>query len=139
MLGNLFLYAANRATQGAGGNIARHAAWGGFAVFMLLTGTIFSLLVAFWLLQEQVGAPSAGVIIAGGCFVVGLICLAVPQLLDRLEARNKPKTADALAAGAATVQEGMTEAVDYFGSLKVVSSAFLLGFNAARQLKHRPA
>jgi hypothetical protein len=139
MLGNLFLYAANRATQGVGGNIARHASWGGFAIFMLLTGTIFSLMVAFWLLEGRFGAPSAGVIIAAGCFVVGLICLSVPHLLDVLEARNKPKPADALTSGVATVQEGMTEAVDYFGSLQVVSSAFLLGFNAARQLKHRPA
>jgi len=139
MLGKLFLYAANRATQGAGGSIARQAAWGGFAIFLLLTGTIFSLLVAFWLLEIRFGAPSAAAIIAGSCFALGLICLSVLHFFDGLEAKAEPKPVDALTQGAATVQEGMTEAVDYFGSLQVVSSAFLLGFNAARQLKHRPA
>jgi len=139
MLGKLLLFAANRATQGAGGNIARHASWIGFAIFMMLTGTIFGLMVAFWLLEDQFGSPSAGVIIAGGCIVVGLVCLSVPHLADIWEARNKPKPDVAAPSGVETVQEGMTEAVDYFGSLQVVTSAFLLGFNAARQLKHRPA
>jgi len=139
MLGKLFLFAANRATQGAGGTIARHASWIGFAIFMMLTGTIVGLMVAFWLLEAQLGAPSAGVIIAGGCFFVGILCLSVPHLLDVWDTRNQPKQADALTSGVETVQEGMTEAVDYFGSLQVVSSAFLLGFNAARQLRHRPA
>jgi hypothetical protein len=139
MLGNIFLYAANRATQGAVGNVARQASWGGFAVFLLLTGTIVSLMVGFWLLEAQFGAPTAGAIIAGGCFAVGLICLSVPHLLDLLDERAKPKPADALTEGAAAVQHEMTEAVDYFGSIQVVSSAFLLGFNAARQLKRRPA
>ena len=84
MIGDLFLYAANRATQGAVGNVARKASWGGFAVFLLLTGTTFGLLVAFWMLSDMFGAPTAGTLIAVGCIIVGLLCLMMPKFLDWL-------------------------------------------------------
>ena len=139
MLGNLFLYAANRATHGAVGNVARQASWGGFAVFLLLAGAIFSLVVAFFVLEARVGASSAGVIVAAGCFVAGLVCLSMPQLLDWLETKPKPTPIEAIAETGAVVHEEMTQAVDYFGAVRVVASAFLLGLNAARQLKQRAA
>lgn len=139
MLGNLFLYAANRASNGAVGNVARQASWGGFAVFLLLAGAIFSLVVAFVVLDARLGAASAGVIVAAGCFVAGLICLSMPQLLDWLETKPKPTPTEAIAETGAAVHEEMTQAVDYFGAVRVVASAFLLGLNAARQLKQRTA
>ena len=139
MLGNLFLYAANRATHGAVGNVARQASWGGFAVFLLLAGAIFSLVVAFLVLEARVGAASAGVIIAAGCFVAGLVCLSMPQLLDWLETKPKPRPVEAIAKTGAVIHEEMAQAVDYFGAVRVVASSFLLGLNAARQLRHRSA
>jgi hypothetical protein len=138
MLSNLFLYAANRATQGAVDNVSRRASWGGFAIFLMLTGIIFSLIVVFWLLEARMGATSAGVIIAAGCFVVGLLSLSMPHLLDRIDAEAK-KVAPAPApipVSAAAVQQEMTDAVDYFGAVRVVASAFLLGLGLARRLKH---
>lgn len=139
MLGNLFLYAANRATHGAVGNVARQASWGGLAAFLMLAGAIFSLVVAFVVLDARVGAASASVIIAAGCFVAGLVCLSMPQLLDWMETKPKSTTAEAIVDTSAVVHEEMTQAVDYFGAVRVVASAFLLGLNAARQLKHRTA
>ncbi len=136
MLGNLFLYAANRATQGAVDNVSRRASWGGFAIFLMLTGIIFSLIVVFWLLQDQLGATSAGVIIAAGCFVVGLVSLSMPHLLDRIDAQAKPAPAAPIPVSAAAVQQEMTDVVDYFGAVRVVGSAFLLGLGIARRLKH---
>jgi hypothetical protein len=139
MLGNLFLYAANRASQGAVGNVARQASWGGFAVFLLLAGAIFSLVVTFVVLDARLGAASAGVIIAAGCFVAGLVCLSMPGLLDWMETKPKPTSAETIAETSAVVHEEMTQAVDYFGAVRVVASAFLLGLSAARQLKQRVA
>jgi len=138
MLSNLFLYAANRATQGAVDNVSRRATWGGFAIFLMLTGVIFSLIVVFWLLETRMGATSAGVIIAAGCFVVGLLALSMPSLLDRLDAqaRKAPAIPPPTPISAASVQQDMTDVVDYFGAVRVVASAFLLGLGMARRLKH---
>jgi len=139
MLGNLFLYAANRAAHGTVGNVARQASWGGFAIFLLLAGAIFSLVVAFLVLDARVGAESAGVLIAAGCFVAAIVCLSMPKLLDWLETKPKPTATEAIAGTGAAVHEEMTQAVDYFGAVRVVASAFLLGLSAARQLKQRAA
>jgi ABC-type uncharacterized transport system permease subunit len=128
------LYAANRATHGAVENVARKASWGGFAVFMLLVGTIFSLIVAFWWLDSRYNAIVAGAIIAVGCFIVGTLCLLMPGILDRLEARAK-KPADPVVDTVNAVKVEVTEAVDYFGPIRVVASAFMLGLGIARSVK----
>jgi phosphoglycerol transferase MdoB-like AlkP superfamily enzyme len=134
MIGNLLLYAANRATQGAVDNVARKASWGGFAVFLLLVGTIFSLIVAFWVLNDRYDAPVAGAIIAGGCFVVGLLCLLMPRFLEWLGSKAKTTSAPVHETVSA-VQEEVAEAVDYFGPIRVVGSAFMLGLGIARSFK----
>lgn len=137
MIGNLILYAANRATHGAVDNVTRKASWGGFAVFLLLVGTIFSLIVTFWMLSERYDAPVAGAIIAAGCFVVGFLCLLMPQYLDWLEAKSKAKTTPLTPAQetVSAVREEVAEAVDYFGPIRVVGSAFMLGLGIARSMK----
>ena len=136
MIGNLILYAANRATSGAVDNVARKASWGGFAVFLLLAGTIFSLFVAFWMLSERYDAKVAGAIIAAGCFGVGIFCLMMPQFLDWLEVKSKVKTPLTPAQETVSaVQEEVAEAVDYFGPIRVVGSAFMLGLGIARSMK----
>lgn len=134
MLGQIFLYAANRAVGGAVDSAARKASWGGVAIFLLAVGTIFGLIVLFWVLDYYYGSMIAGTMIFVGCFVVGLICLMMPKLLDRIEAKSKktPVTADAVAA---EVQEEVHQAVDYFGPIRVVGSALLLGVGIAKSLK----
>jgi len=141
MFGNLLLFAANRATEGAAGNVARLATWGGLAVFLLLAGATFTLMVLFWLLQASVGPLSAAVILAAGCFVAALISLSIPHLLSAAEAKAAKvapqETTTPVHDAAEAVHEDMTDAVDYFGSLRVVVSAFMLGLGVARSLKHR--
>jgi ABC-type transport system involved in multi-copper enzyme maturation permease subunit len=134
MIGDMMLYAANRATQGAVENVARKASWGGFAVFLLLVGTIFSIFVAYWWLESRSSAIAAGSIIAAACFVVGIVCLSMPGILDRLEARAK-KPADPIIDTVNAVKVEVTEAVDYFGPIRVVASAFMLGLGIARSVK----
>lgn len=137
MLGDMVLYAANRAMGGAVDSAARKASWGGVAIFLLGVGTIFSLIVAFWLLDARYGATAAGLIISAACFVIGVICLSMPRLLDWLQAKSK-RQEDPVAETVTAVQEEVAEAVDYFGPIRVVGSALLLGVGIARSLKRQP-
>jgi len=134
MFGDLFLYAANRATQGAVDTVARRASWGGYAVFLMLVGTVFGLIVLFWSLEARYGAMAAGVGITASCFIVGLVCMMMPKLLDRLEAKAKKAEP---ASTVTAVQEEVAEAVDYFGPIRVVGSAFVLGLGLARNIKRQ--
>lgn len=134
MIGDLVLYAANRATNGAVEGVARKASWGGLAVFMLLAGATFGLFVAFWILEARYGAPVAGGMIASACFAIGLVCLMMPKLLDWSE--RKPSTVMTPSAqAAASVQDEVSEAVDYFGPVRVLATAFMLGFGIAKRIK----
>ncbi len=134
MIGELVLYAANRATNGAVEGVARKASWGGVAVFLMLAGTIFGLFVGFWILEAQYGSPVAGGILAAACFAVGLVCLMMPKLLDWSE--RKPTTSTTPSAQtAAAVQDEVAEAVDYFGPIRVLATAFMLGFGIAKRIR----
>jgi hypothetical protein len=134
MIGEMLLYAANRATHSAVDSVARKASWGGFAVFLLLVGTIFSLVVVFWVLDGHFGAIAAGSIIAAGCFVVGALCMLMPTFLDWLATRSKKPDAP-VADTVNAVKAEVTGAVDYFGPIRVVASAFMLGLGIARSVK----
>lgn len=134
MLGEIIRYAANRAVNGAVDSAARHASWTAAAIFLLGIGTVFSLIVAFWLLDARYSATAAGVIIAGMCFVVGSICLVMPRLLNSLEAKARTPT-DPVAETAAAVEEEVADAVDYFGPIRVVASALMLGVGIARAIR----
>ena len=134
MIGEIIRYAANRAMGGAVDSAARHASWGAAAIFLIGVGTVFSLIVAFWLLDARYSATTAGIAISALCFVVASILLMMPRLLNWMESKSK-KQADPVAETAAVVQEEVAEAVDYFGPIRVVGSALLLGVGLARSMK----
>jgi Na+/melibiose symporter-like transporter len=134
MIGEMILYAANRATSGAVENVTRKASWGGFAVFLLLAGTTFGLVSTFWWLTESFSPTVAALLIAIGCFAVGLVFSMMPRFLDWREARTK-KPAEAVADTVNAVKTEVSDAVDYFGPLRVVASAFMLGLGIARTVR----
>jgi uncharacterized membrane protein (DUF485 family) len=134
MIGEALLYMANRASGGAVDSVARKASWIGFAVFLLLAGCIFGLVAAFWWLTTTLSPITAGIIVAAGCFALGFICMIMPKFLERLEKRAA-KPAEPVADTVNAVKEEVSEAVDYFGPLRVVASAFMLGLGLARTVK----
>ncbi len=134
MIGDLFRYAANRATHGVVENVTRKASWGGLAVIMLLIGVIFGVLMAFWLLEASYGAPAAGGIIAAVCIIIGVGCLMMPKFLEWSE-RQPPSTESTSAEVVSAVKEEMSDVVDYFGPVKVLGTAFMLGFSVAKRIK----
>lgn len=134
MLGDALLYAASRATSNAVDSMSRNATWYIIATTFLICGLVFGLVLAFWLLEPEVGAFLAAAYIAAGCALVGVVCLLVPTLARWLEAAT-PQSESPVAATMAVVDEEAREAVDYFGALQVVGSAFMLGVGTARRLK----
>jgi len=134
MLGDAVLYAASRATSTAIDNVARRAIWVAAAGVLLSCGLVLALIVTFWVTEPFVGAVNAGALIAAGCIAIGLGCLLMPWLIERIEHLRSKRTSPT-AATVAVVKEEAQEAVDYFGALQVVGAAFLFGLGAARRLK----
>ena len=60
--------------------------------------------------------------------------MSVPAMIERAEARKRDK-GSAVATAAAAVDQEAKQAVDYFGAMQVVGTAFLFGLGAARRLK----
>ena len=134
MVGDMLLYAANRATTSAVGSVTRKASWGGVALFLLLVGTVFGIVVLFWLLNTRFDAIVAGSIVAAACFVVAIGCALMPKMLDRIDAQRK-QPVDPMTETVSAVKEEVNEAVDYFGPIRVIASAFMLGVGIARTVK----
>lgn len=136
MVGEFFKYAVNRAVGGAVDSAARRASWLVAAAFLLIVGSIFGLIVLFWSLDRHLTPIAAGLLISAGCIALGLLCLTMPRFLDWLETEAAPPDGDPVTETAAAVQEEMEEAVDYFGPVRVVGSALLLGVSIARTMKY---
>jgi hypothetical protein len=134
MLGDAVLYAASRATHNALENVSRRVTWMAMAALFLISALVFALMLAFWVAEPRVGALHAAAAIAGVCFAIGLVCMSMPWLIDRAE-RARRRQESAVATTASVVDGEASEAVDYFGALRVVGAAFLFGLGAARRLR----
>ena len=134
MIGNAVLYAASRATSNAIENVTRRVTWMAIAATFLLCALVFGLLLAFWLVEARIGPLNAAGAIAAACAAVGVLCLMMPAIIEWFENLRKRQTS-AVATTVAAVDEEAKEAVDYFGALQVVATAFLFGMGAARRLK----
>ena len=139
MLSSLFSYAASRVAGDAVDGIARRAVWGGLAAVLLLTGFVFALLIAFWIFEPEYGAVRVAAVIVAGCVAGAVFALAVPAVVEWRKRRKTAtaKSADPMVQAVSAVTNETEAAVDYFGAIQVVASAFMLGLGAARQLRTR--
>lgn len=140
MLGSLFSFAATRFAGDAVDGLARRALWGGLAALLLLTGFVFGLMILFWVFEPQYGAVPVAASIAGACIAAGLVALSIPPLTEWFKKRRSASAAAAsnpVAQTVAAVSEETEAAVDYFGAMQVVASAFMFGLGAARQIRRR--
>ena len=139
MLSKLLSYAASRVAGHAVDGLARRAIWGGVAAICLVFAFAMALLITFWMLEPHFGALQAGLIIAAGLTIGGLIALAVPGIIDRSEkaAAEAAKEPGAVSQTVASVSHETEAAVDYFGAVQVVASAFMFGLGAARQVRRK--
>lgn len=140
MLGNLALYVANRAAGDAVGSLTRWAVWGGIAAVLAICGLVFGAVALYAYLVPLYGSVLAASAIAAGGFVLALFCFAMPFLLDyadRKAADRKLKEEGRVASTVQSVQQETEAAVDYFGPLQVLASAFVLGLKTGSSVKQR--
>ena len=144
MVGNIAMYFANRATQGAVGSLTRWASWGVAAGFFGVVAGVFAAISLYQALVPVYGSVTAAGAIAGGSLLLALVTFAVPAFLDFVERRAAARARAQVGPIATTIETVSTEtaaAVDYFGPLQVVASAFLVGMRTGTQLRglRRPA
>jgi hypothetical protein len=134
MIGDAVLYAASRATHSAIENVSRKVTWMAISGVFLLAAMVLAIIAAYMVAEPRFGPLAAVGIIAGGCVLAGLISMSVPVIVEKAEARRRNKGSPVSTAVAA-VDEEAKQAVDYFGALQVVGTAFLFGLGAARRLR----
>jgi hypothetical protein len=134
MIGDAVLYAASRATHTAIENVSRRVTWTAIAAAFLLAAMVLAIIAAYMVAEPRFGPLGAIGIIAGGCVLAGLISMSVPVIVEKAEARRRNKGSPVSTAVAA-VDDEAKQAVDYFGALQVVGTAFLFGLGAARRLR----
>lgn len=134
MIGDAVLYAASRATHSALENVSRRVTWMALAAVFLLAAMVLAIIAAYMVAEPRFGALPAIGMIAGACVLAGLISMSVPVMIEKAEARKRTKSTP-LATAANAVDQEARQAVDYFGAMQVVGTAFLFGLGAARRLK----
>jgi hypothetical protein len=134
MIGDAVLYAASRATHSALENVSRRVTWMAISGVFLIAAMVLAIIAAYMVAEPRFGPLAAIGIIAAGCVLAGLISMSVPVIIDKAEARRRNKGSPVSTAVAA-VDEEAKQAVDYFGALQVVGTAFLFGLGAARRLR----
>ncbi len=134
MIGDAVLYAASRATHSALDNVSRRVTWIAIAGVFLVAAMVLAIIAAYMLAEPRFGSLHAIAMIAGVCVLVALVAMSVPAMIEKAEARKRDKGSP-VATAAAAVDAEAKQAVDYFGAMQVVGTAFLFGLGAARRLK----
>jgi uncharacterized membrane protein YedE/YeeE len=134
MIGDAVLYAASRATHSALENVSRRLTWTVISGAFLFAAMVLAIIAAYMVAEPRFGPLAAIGIIAGGCVLAGLISMSVPVIIEKIEARRRNK-GSAMSTAVAAVDDEAKQAVDYFGALQVVGTAFLFGLGAARRLR----
>ena len=136
MLSNFALFFANRAASGAVGSISRWATWSAVGAVFCICAIIFLTFALYLTIAPDYGPIAAASMIAGGSIVIGIACLSAPSVLDYSERRSAERArakAGPIISTAKAVNEETAAAVDYFGPLQVVASAFIVGMRTAQQ------
>ena len=134
MIGDAVLYAASRATHSAIDSVSRRMTWMAVAGVFLTAAMVLAIIAAYMVAEPKFGSLIAIGMIAGACVLAGLMSLSVPAMIEKIEARRCSKSSP-MATAAGAVDQEAKQAVDYFGAMQVVGTAFLFGLGAARRLK----
>ncbi len=134
MIGDAVLYAASRATHSALENVSRRLTWVAIAALFLLAAFVLAIVALYTVLEPQLGTLRAMALIGGGCALLGVFSLTMPWMIERAEKSSRGQ-GSATANAVAAVDQEAKQAVDYFGALQVVGTAFLFGLGAARRLR----
>ena len=118
------------ATERLGGVIVQGATIAIFAVGALT----FALVAGYLYLALAFGRLEAASMLAVGCLSLAILAWLLPKAF-RQGSRRLEKDKSAPEAAFRAVDEEASDAVDYFGAAKVMATAFMFGFSAARRIK----
>ncbi|MCB1506606.1 MAG: hypothetical protein KDJ47_16645 [Hyphomicrobiaceae bacterium] len=125
---------AASAAESAADRVGPKVIWGVAIVMFGVAGLVFGLSALHTYLASIYGSLHAALAIAGACTLLALTLLVVPwafRKASRASSENGADTQSALAA----VDEEARDAIDYFGAAKVLATAFMFGFSAARKIR----
>jgi hypothetical protein len=137
MLGQATAYALKRLTSDTVDHVSRELIWVSIAAALALCGFVFALIAGYWLAQPLMGPTKAAALIAAGCGLVAVACFFMPKILESIK-RPEPELPPGVTPLSVAKDEAKA-AVDFFGPLRLVSSAFAFGLGLGRRLKGRSA
>ncbi len=135
MISDAASYVAGRITEAAAERLAPTIAWGASLVALALGAIAFALVAINAYLAPMYGQLQAAAMIAAGC-VAAAALLVIGRSVYRKSSRHLSTRERSREQSFAAVDKEARETVDYFGSAKVLATAFMFGFSAARRVKH---
>ncbi len=134
MISEAASYFANRLTETAAERLGPTIVWVIFIALGALAAVTFGLVALYAYLAPIYGNfhASAGIAVGAVLFTVALI---VGRWIHHRILRNAESKASRAEETLHSVDEESRDAVDYFGSAKVLATAFMFGFTAARKIK----
>ncbi len=136
MLGDATFYALKRITSNAVEHVSREAIWIAIAVPPALGGFAFLLIATYWLIQPVAGPAAAAGIVAAACVLVAALCFFMPSIIESMKSKEEAELPSGVTPLSVAKDEAKA-AVDFFGPLRLVSSAFVFGAGLGRRLKRR--
>jgi hypothetical protein len=136
MLGQATAYALKRLTSDAVEHVSREFVWLSIAVALALCGFVFALIAGYWFVQPILGPAKAAAVVGAGCAVVAAVCFFMPSIIERMKSKAEPTLPPGVTP-LSVAKDEVKAAVDFFGPLRLVSSAFAFGLGLGRRLKRR--
>lgn len=136
MLSEAASYVTDRVTETAVERLWPKLALGAAIVTCLLSAIAFALVALYALLGPVLGRAEAAAVIGAGCLVLALVLVLGGWAYSRARRSHQSHDGDGHATLAA-VEEEAREVIDYFGTARVLATAFMFGFSAARRVKSR--
>lgn len=125
---------AESAAERAAERIGPKVAWAMAVVMLGIAASVFCLAAGYTYLATIYGSMGAALAIATGCALLALVLLIAPWVYRTVLRPSPPQPAETESAFS-KIDEEPKDVIDYFGAAKVVATAFMFGFGAARKFK----
>lgn len=127
-------YVTDRITETAAERLGPKIAWGAAIATLVLAAVAFGLVALYAVIAPLYGRAEAAALIGGGSLALALLLAFVAWAYGRLR-RTSKSGAHEDGQPFAAIDAEAREAIDYFGSARVIATAFMFGFTAARKVK----
>ena len=134
MIADAAVFVADKFKQAAADRLGPTVVWAGIIAVFSTAALAFALVAAYFYLAPIFGSLEAAALLAAACVGVVAAMVVVPwtyRRLAKLFESTKEEESDALTA----LDDDARDAIDYFGAAKVMATAFMFGFSAARRIK----